>query len=266
MITSRRGFAQYTDSEYVSGYLVNDNLTVAGISLPNFTIQVANDTSADFPAAGVEGNLGLSFPSQGNEYFFNPTPWWLQILDQLQEPVFCASVKHGRPGTWDFGFIDRNKYEGEISYAKLDNLTVSGGKWQFTSAGVKVGNTFVPNNMATEVDSGASVVLLKDTVAEAYYKRIAGAELDPTEGWRYPCNATLLPFSVEVGNGNFATIPPDLITYRTSEQTPGLCLGGIQVIDGSKQFLGDIFFKSQYIVHNGRTKQIGFAKQKADNR
>jgi aspergillopepsin I len=37
-------------------------------------------------------------------------------LGVLQEPVFTADLKKGAPGSYDFGFIDPTKYNGDITY------------------------------------------------------------------------------------------------------------------------------------------------------
>ena len=46
------------------------------------------------------------------------------------------TLKHGAPGTYDFGYIDSDKYTGTLAYADVDD---SDGFWSFTADSYKIG-------------------------------------------------------------------------------------------------------------------------------
>lgn len=47
------------------------------------------------------------------------------------------ALKHNAPGTFDFGYVDKSKYTGSLTYADVDN---SQGFWQFTADSYSVGS------------------------------------------------------------------------------------------------------------------------------
>lgn len=59
------------------------------------------------------------------------------IKDRLDQPIFAAALKYEGSGTYDFGYIDKNKYEGEITYMGVDS---SDGFWSVTFDGYEAGD------------------------------------------------------------------------------------------------------------------------------
>lgn len=58
------------------------------------------------------------------------------IKERLDKPVFAASMKHNAPGSFDFGYLDKKKYEGEIAYTPVDG---SENHWTVTFSGFSTG-------------------------------------------------------------------------------------------------------------------------------
>lgn len=64
------------------------------------------------------------------------TTFFDTVKDQLDAPLFAVTLKYHAPGSYDFGFIDKSKFTGELAYADVDD---SQGFWQFTADGYSVG-------------------------------------------------------------------------------------------------------------------------------
>lgn len=59
------------------------------------------------------------------------------VKGELDAPLFAVALKHHAPGAYDFGFIDKKKYNGSIAYADVDS---SDGFWKFTADSYGVGD------------------------------------------------------------------------------------------------------------------------------
>jgi hypothetical protein len=59
------------------------------------------------------------------------------VKSHLAAPVFAANLKHAAPGSYDFGYVDRHKYRGSLTYTPVDS---SRGFWGFTADNYTVGD------------------------------------------------------------------------------------------------------------------------------
>src|ERR1700722_10726988 len=65
------------------------------------------------------------------------------VKSQLAAPVFATTLKHAAPGSYDFGHIDRRKYEGWLTYTPVNSFR---GLWEFTADGYMVGDGYPVSN------------------------------------------------------------------------------------------------------------------------
>lgn len=73
----------------------------------------------------------------------------------------------------------------------------------------------------------------------------------------FDCSASLPDLCFGIGTYR-AIISGKYVNYGTN--TDGTCYGGLQLNTGfGFQVLGDIMFKSQFVVFNGATSEVGFA-------
>jgi aspergillopepsin I len=84
-----------------------------------------------------DGLLGLAFSSINTVSPKSQTTFFDTVKDQLDEPLFAVTLKHGAPGSYDFGYIDKAKYSGDLVYTDVDS---SEGFWTFTAESYKVGS------------------------------------------------------------------------------------------------------------------------------
>lgn len=181
------------------------------------------------------------------------------IKDSLTSKIFAVTIKKDAAGSYDFGFIDRKKYQGELVYTAVDNST---GLWFITVSSLSVGG--VDGSLLLDpavVDTGATLILLDWFSTEQYYGYVANAVNSDSEGgWIFPCDSKLPDFGLVV-NGATITVPG--LFVNRADLGNGMCFGGIQARPPGQNFnsLGDVFLQSQYVVFDPETPQIGIAPQ-----
>lgn len=180
------------------------------------------------------------------------------VKDSLDKPLFTASLKHKKAGSYDFGFIDRSKYEGEIHYVPVNSEK---GRWGVKVDGIeKRGSSHGPSFDAI-VDTGSSVMLLNHDLCRSYYDDVPGALFTGTS-WSYPCDTQLPDLHFKFGD-YAATIPGKTLEY--GENDDGSCAAALQNSHGGLNVLGDTFLKSQFVVFEaGLSPRLGLAPQKND--
>lgn len=195
-------------------------------------------------------------PTQAQTFFTTAVEQGLPLA------LFTALLKRGEPGAYTFGEIDTTQFIGDITFTPVDP---SQGFWTFEPDGLTIGTTSfnVPAGLLTGIaDTGTTLLLVADAIAETYYARVAGAQFSATFGaFVFPCSAALPDFTVDI-NGYSATIPGDFINFGVL--TGNTCFGGIQSASGLPfNIYGDIFLKSQFVVFDRTqtTPRIGFANQ-----
>lgn len=107
----------YGDGDNASGIVYTDKVTIGGVTAAELPVEAASSVSAGITRNGqYSGILGLGFP-KGNTC----QPKRCEIFTEKEKTafpakVFCADLKNGAPGTYDFGYIDSSKYQGKIVY------------------------------------------------------------------------------------------------------------------------------------------------------
>ena len=62
-------------------------------------------------------------------------------MRSMELPLFAASLRPGRPSSFQIGRIDNSKFRSPLTAVQVDPVD---GQWQFYPVGVRVG-TFVTN-------------------------------------------------------------------------------------------------------------------------
>jgi aspergillopepsin I len=255
---------RYGDGSGASGTVYADKVVVGGVTATSQAVEAATSVSSQFQQdTDSDGLLGLSFsslntikPKAGVTFFDN-------VKSDLTQPLFAVNLKYHAAGTYDFGFIDKAKYTGSITYL---NVNTANGFWEFPVTGYAIGSgATVSASLDAIADTGTTLAYLPAALLKAYYAQVSGAKNDAQqEGWVFPCSATLPNLSLVIG-GVKQTIPGKYINYAPIQTGSSTCYGGIQSDAGiGFSILGDVFLKSKYVVHEapvGGTPRIGFAEQ-----
>lgn len=114
----------------------------------------------------------------------------------------------------------------------------------------------------SSIDTGASLIFLPDSIVDAYYQQIIGAEKNAQVGqWTVPCAASLPSFTVVIGHYK-TVILSDLLKLDPIQKGASQCVGGIQSNMGAGVgIFGHVFLKTQYVVFDDRGPRLGFASQ-----
>lgn len=112
---------------------------MGGVTANSQAVEAAKQISQQFTQdVNNDGLLGLAFSSINTVQPKTQTTFFDTVKSQLDSPLFAVTLKHKAPGSYDFGFIDKSKYTGSLTYADVDN---SQGFWGFTADGYKVGSS-----------------------------------------------------------------------------------------------------------------------------
>lgn len=249
---------QYGDNSFALGPVGIDTVSIGGAHVTNQAIGLPNKIADQLASdASSDGLVGLGFknintvkPTQQNTFFENVQP---SLLHQL----FTANLKHSTAGAYEFGHVDQAQFVGKINFAKVDP---SNGFWQFTANAIRVGDgqtTQFTQAAPAIADTGTSLMLMDPNIVQAYYDQVEGAQLN-NQGVIFPCNSKLPDLHIQLTPDYMGTVPGELINYQSTGN--GMCFGGLQSNSGQHvQILGDVMFKSQFVVFEGTGPNIGFA-------
>jgi Eukaryotic aspartyl protease len=251
----------YGDGSSSSGNVYTDTVTVGGVSVTGQAVELAEEISEQFiEDTGSDGLLGLAFSSINTVEPIQQTTFFDTAISEgvLAANVFTADLVAGAPGSYDFGFIDSSKYTGSITYTDVDT---SNGFWEFTGTGYAIGTaSFKSSSIDAIADTGTTLLLLDDSIVEAYYKQVSGASYDESQGgYVFSCSATLPSFTLGIGSYH-AVIPGTYMNYSPTDDSGSTCYGGIQSNEGiGFSIYGDVFLKSQFVVFDSDNTQLGVA-------
>lgn len=137
------------------GDVYKDTVTVGGVTAHGQAIEAAKQISQQFVMdKNNDGLLGLAFSSINTGKSPEPFPaihmlmhievkpkaqstFFDTVKSDLDSPVFAVTLKHHAAGSYDFGYIDKSKHTGSLTYTEVDN---SDGYWMFTANGYGIGD------------------------------------------------------------------------------------------------------------------------------
>ena len=252
----------YGDGSGASGTVGFDQVDVGGITATRQAVEIATAVSSAFVSdENNDGLLGLAFGVINTVQPKSQQTFFESVADQLEEKAFTADLDVDAGGTYEFGRIDTEKYQGELHTTKIDN---SRGFWEFTSNVYSIGGKDVPNPSASTAiaDTGTSLMMVDDDIAKAYYAQIEGSSMDSSAGgYVYPCDADIPSFGVAIGdNGFIAHINGSDIEYARIGQNT--CFGGVQGNQNQGiQIYGAVLLKQYFAVFNFGDLTFGLAQK-----
>ena len=202
----------YGDGSGASGNVYADTVKVGATTATSQAVELAQSISAQFQNdVNNDGLLGLGFDQINTVTPDKQKTFFTNVKGTLAAPLFTVDLKKGRPGTYDFGFVDASKHTGSITYVPVNS---GKGFWEFTSNGYSVGSgAFTSTSIDSIMDTGTTLLLLPNTVVSAYYSRVPGSRYDSSQGgYTFPCSTTLPSFTLGFGSYR-AVVPGSFINY-----------------------------------------------------
>ncbi|PQE09138.1 aspartic endopeptidase Pep1 aspergillopepsin F protein [Rutstroemia sp. NJR-2017a WRK4] len=252
---------RYADGSSASGDLYYDVVGVEGIWVMQQAVEIATEVSKNLAHnSASDGVLGLGFSNLNKVRPERQKTFFENAKLQLELPLFAAILKQNASGSYDFGFIDKSKYIGELKYVDVDS---SRGHWSFNVSGYDIGNGELTNDpLKSVIDTGASLIFLPEKIVRAYYQQVIGAENNAQSGeWTVPCSSFLPSFTTSIGEYK-AVVLGDMLKLGPVIPGSSQCLGGIQSnMNARVSIFGHVFLKTQYVVFDDRGPRLGFARQ-----
>ena len=250
----------YGDGSGADGNVYEDIVRLGKTSYRHQAIESAINVSPDIAADPfTSGIMGMA-ASSGNMILPDPKGTYIQnIQDQLAQPLFTANLLKGRPGNYNFGYIDDSEYTGTIAYAAIDTQVPL---YQINVEGYQIGSgDYQPFVWNTIVDTGTSQILVPQPVVDDYYGAVPEAGQDAGTGMTvFPCSTDLPDFYFGIGEYR-GRVPGSYINYGNFNSSH--CYGGLQSSQGIPfGVLGDVLLKAQFVVFDVGSLMVGFANKK----
>lgn len=249
----------YGDGAGASGIVYKDRVQLGDTYFDHqavqSAVQVSYEISGDQFSSGI---IGMAMGAANKVRPTKQTTYIENIKDELDEPLFTVNLQKGKPGNYNFGYINESEYTGGIEYAPIDQTSPF---WKVPVSGYQVGSgEWQSHTWSAVVDTGTTLLLVPDGILHEYYSHVPGANMDPFVGMMtFPCGTELPDFVFGIG-GYRGTVPGDYINY--TEAHPGSCFGGIQSSEGiGMAIIGDVLLKSQFVVFDIGNHTVGFASK-----
>jgi aspergillopepsin I len=253
---------RYGDMSGAQGNVYLDKVGIGELVVENQAVEAANSVSRTFTRDNAnDGLVGMAFSRLNTVKPKAQKTWFDNIRPQLAQPVFTAALKRRSVGTYDFGYVDKGKYKGEINW---HTITGTKGFWDFKPTGFQVGDgPVVDFNISAIADTGTSLWYMPKTVVDAYWEKVPGASFNQIQqGFVFPCAARLPDLSLII-SGKPVTVAGINMNYQQISITT--CFGGLQRADRMPfAIFGDTFMKGLFVVFDAPLDgpaRIGFAPQ-----
>ncbi|KAG6065084.1 hypothetical protein E4U32_007777 [Claviceps aff. humidiphila group G2b] len=250
---------KYGDGSTASGILYLDTVQIGGTQVKKMGIEspytVSNDIANDKFVSGI---LGLAKSAANTVRPVPQDTYFEHLQSQLAQRVFTANLRSHAPGNYNFGYINRAEYTGNIQYTPADK---NHPLWKISASGYRIGSKQSQLKIDAIVDTGTSLTLLPQRVVDDLYSQIRGSFRHPKLGMMvFPCKSKLPDFFISIGAYN-GRLPGAYINYAPIDHDN--CYGGIQTSAGLPfSVLGDVFIKAQFVVFDYGQQAVGFANKK----
>ena len=249
-------FAIYYGSGSLSGYLVEDTVTIQGMAIQNQVFAAAtNEPGWSFVFEPFDGLMGMAFKEIAVD---DVTPPFYNLISQhlLDSQVFSFYL--ARNGTSDDGGVmvlggnDPSHYTGEFHYVPVSKK----GYWQFEMRSAHIKDTIVCRHCQAIADTGTSLIAVPYDQYENIQNAVGATFNSTTYEYLLDCStvSSLPDISFEIGDGFFTLEPKDYII-----ESQGLCATVFENSGMDLWILGDIFIGKYYTTFDLRHKRVGFA-------
>lgn len=257
---------QASDSENVTGTIVQDVISIAGLAAPSFQFGLIEDQSAGFGNDPFDGIVGMAFPgdlSVGSSTLIAALNRSGEI-DGAMYGLYLAPEDVGG-GEITLGGVDEAKFNGEVNYVPVNSTQ---GLFIIPFESVYVDDKDVGVGNATAItDSGtANMVAPTATDAEAIYALIS-TDIKPVDDkgtYGIPCESLdsieasgKANISFVIGGKNY-TIPSKELSVGPLAGQTELCQTLISA-GGGYWIIGASLLKYYYSVWDLGGERFGLA-------
>lgn len=264
-VDSGAPFSVTYGSGAVAGTIVNDDVSMAGLALPNHTFGTANQETVQFTGAPFDGLMGLAQSTLSEQKVLTPVESLAQnglISDAITSFKISRLADQKNDGEVTFGGLDATKFDA-ATLTTFANVNTQ-GFWEGAMPAVAVNGADAGLAGRTAIlDTGTTLIIAPPADAAAVHALIKGAASDGQGGFTVPCTLTD-SVALTFGNTSFAIDPRDIAVAPVDAADPaGTCTSGISsgAIGAATEWLvGDVFLKNAYFSTDVGKNQISLAK------
>jgi len=287
-IVEQDGFnISYVDGTGSTGSYFQDTFSIGGASLKNFQMGLATDTSIGTGIMGIGYNsseANLDTTDGGNGTVYPNLPLAMVNAGVINSAAYSLWLNdlQATSGSILFGGVDTDKYSGNLisvevypdsQTGQIDSFTVAFTSLSATSSSGT--DQLTPANYAEAaiLDSGTTITLLPDDVANAVFEELGATVSQELGAVVVPCSLASNTGFLTYGFGGVGgpsikvsvsqlVLPLTLSNGRTPTYTNGeaACQLGIQAADGLPVLFGDTFLRSAYVVYDLENNRIALAQ------
>ena len=247
----------------VAGKMSYDDVTLGGLRIKKQGFgETINCPGSTFQGTPFEGIMGMGF--QGLSSTNTPTPFQNMIAQKLiKDAVFAFKLNpksSSKGGILTLGGTDRNDYEGEITWLKVERPLY----WEVALDSVKMGPITVTDPARAIIDTGTSLLALPTYIAD-YINMMIGGQSTGSGLYIVDCQTlSKLPNVVFTMSGHHFTLKPTEYILNYS----GVCVSAFSGMDlpsdsnMSLWILGDVFIRKYYSVFDMTNNRVGLAEAK----
>ncbi|KAJ7062712.1 acid protease [Mycena amicta] len=249
----------------VSGRLIQDDISIAGLSLKAHTFGVAITESDEFAKDSVpfDGLMGLAKSTLSNQRVPTPVEALASqglISSAITSYKISRTSDNKNDGEITFGALDPSKFD-PATLVTIDNVSKN-GFWEGALDAVTVdGKDLGLAGRTAILDTGTTLCLLPQADAAAIHAAIPGSQDIGNGQFTVPCDFTE-SVALAFGGTSFAIDPRDIAIQPVDNA--GNCFSGISGTTlglGDNAFLvGDVFLKNAYLSTDVDRNQISLAK------
>jgi len=254
-VDSGTPFAVTYGTGNVTGTIIQDDVSIGGLSLPAHTFGATTIESPQFSSNKIpfDGLMGLAQSTLAQQQTLTPV-----------EALAKAGLISDAIVSYKLGRVRDNKNNGEITFGALDStkfdpntlVTVANvnqqGFWEANLDDAALGGQSLGlQGRSAILDTGTTLMVIPTADAIAIHQNITGATFDGSSTFTVPCN-TQTAISLTFGGHAFNIDPRDLAFVPvdgSNNFTTGDCISGISAgdIGSANQWLvGDTFLKNVY--------------------
>ncbi|KAL2919425.1 hypothetical protein HK105_201070 [Polyrhizophydium stewartii] len=254
---------KYGDGTSVTCSIYNDNLSIAGVSIPKQPVCVA--TALDFPnTSGLEGLIGLGPPHQTDpaEVFSYMRSSFPESKVSFYYNRQVAAVEKGvildNAGEVTFGVPNAARYTGSFNWLPIDPTA---DHWTVPFTATKVDGSSVRPTSAAIVDTGTTLVYLDSVSFALVNSKMRG--LNAGGVYQVDCAnvKSFPPITFTLGGVDF-TLTWDKQFFVLKNQ---YCISIFSTIPGFPTLFGAGFIRQFYTSFDYANSTIGFAKLAGDD-
>jgi hypothetical protein len=251
----------------VSGTIVQDDVSVAGLTLPQHTFGVANEETPEFSSSKIpfDGLMGLGQSILSEQQTLTPVESLAKnglIGDAIVSYKLATVDDANNDGEITFGGRDDSKFDPN-TLVTVPNVNQN-GFWEANLDDADVnGQSLGLQGRTAILDTGTTLAVIPTQDAITLHKQIPGATFDGTSTFTVPCNTSSV-VSFSFGNSSFDIASTNLAFTPVDAANPsGDCVSGITAGNfGSptQWLLGATFLKNVYYSTDVGQNDISLAK------